>query len=396
MTTKKFAATLVAATLTAVLFYPHVREAFATTDREDQRLAMHGAPAVEVVFVLDTTSSMSGLIATAKEKIWSIATTMAQANENPDIRMGLVAFRDRGDEYVTRVVDLSPDLDSMYGTLMQFQAVGGGDGPESVNAALGDALNRISWSNDQDTYRVIFLVGDAPPHMDYQGETRYPDIVRAAAARGIRVNAIQCGNVQETVGHWTEIARLGGGRYMQVEQSGGAFAVATPYDDALATLSAELDATRLFFGDERALAEAERKESATADLHAAASTAARARRAVFNSTTAGRANAFGDSDLVAEIESGRASLEEVPEAALPASLQALSPAEREAEIAGIAERRRALRNEIDALGKARADYIADEVAAAGGAGDSFEQQVFDAVREQAGDLGLTYESGPAF
>ena len=105
-------------------------------------------PLVEVVFVLDTTGSMSGLIQAAKEKIWSIATTLAPAQPAPEIRMGLVAYRDRGDDYVTRVVDLSDDLDSMYATLMDFRAAGGGDGPESVNQALHDAVHRISWSQD--------------------------------------------------------------------------------------------------------------------------------------------------------------------------------------------------------------------------------------------------------
>ena len=79
----------------------------------------HGAvlssdrPKVEVVFVLDTTGSMGGLIQAAKEKIWSIATTMAQAQPAPEIRIGLVAYRDRGDSYITRVVDLSTDLESI-------------------------------------------------------------------------------------------------------------------------------------------------------------------------------------------------------------------------------------------------------------------------------------------
>ena len=97
---------------------------------------------VEVVFVLDTTGSMGGLIAAAKEKIWSIASTLAQAKQAPEISMGLVAYRDRGDAYVTQVVDLIKDLDSMYAKLMQFRADGGGDSPESVNQALDDAINQ--------------------------------------------------------------------------------------------------------------------------------------------------------------------------------------------------------------------------------------------------------------
>ena len=82
-------------------------------------------PKVEVVFVLDTTSSMSGLIDAAKNNIWSIASSMASADPEPDMRMGLVAFRDRGDDYITRIMDLSQDLDSMYVSLSNFRAQGG-------------------------------------------------------------------------------------------------------------------------------------------------------------------------------------------------------------------------------------------------------------------------------
>ena len=45
-------------------------------------------PVIEVVFVLDTTGSMSGLIKAAKEKIWAIANTLATADTTPEIRMG--------------------------------------------------------------------------------------------------------------------------------------------------------------------------------------------------------------------------------------------------------------------------------------------------------------------
>ena len=79
-------------------------------------------PLVEAVFVLDTTSSMSDLIQAAKNNIWSIASNMSNAQPQPQLRIGLVAFRDRGDSYVTKVIDLSEDLDSMYATLMDFRA----------------------------------------------------------------------------------------------------------------------------------------------------------------------------------------------------------------------------------------------------------------------------------
>ena len=251
-------------------------------------ITLNDAPKVEVVFVLDTTGSMSGLIQAAKEKIWSIATTMASAQPAPEIRMGLVAYRDRGDAYVTRVVDLSSDLDSMYATLMDFQADGGGDTPESVNQVLHDAVHSMSWCGNDDSYKVVFLVGDAPPHMDYQDDVKYMQTLAAAEDRGIVVNTVQCGEIGATVAPWQQIAALGHGRYFQVEQAGSALAMTTPYDAALARLSAELDATRIFYGDAEEKEKMKLKAEATDKLHALSSIGSRARRATFNASVAGK------------------------------------------------------------------------------------------------------------
>ena len=201
-------------------------------------------PKVEAVFVLDTTGSMSGLIAAAKEKIWSVASTLAAAQPAPEIRIGLVAYRDRGDAYITKTVDLNADLDSVYATLMDFQAGGGGDGPESVNQALHDAVHGVSWSQEGQAYRVIFLVGDAPPHMDYQDDVKYPETLAAAKARGIVVNTIQAGNNRATTRVWEQIAGLGDGDYARVDSDGDAVAMSTPYDRELAKLSEALKAAR--------------------------------------------------------------------------------------------------------------------------------------------------------
>ena len=102
---------------------------------------------VDVVFVLDTTGSMRGLINAAKEKVWSIANTLASAKPTPDIRMGLVGYRDRGDDYVTRVYPLSDDLDAVYKDLRDYETGGGGDGPESVNQALDEAITKLTWED---------------------------------------------------------------------------------------------------------------------------------------------------------------------------------------------------------------------------------------------------------
>jgi Mg-chelatase subunit ChlD len=389
---------IVLATVGTVLLYPTIRSNAASTPSPHVIVAPPTAAAkrVEVVFVLDTTGSMSGLIDAAQEKIWSIASTLAQAQQAPEISMGLVAYRDRGDAYLTQVIDLNRDLDSMYAKLMDFRADGGGDGPEAVNEALEAAIHRMSWSQDQSTYKVVFLVGDAPPHMDYQDDVKYPQIVAAAAAKGIVVNTIQCGSMSDTVAPWQHIARLGRGRYFTVEQAGSAIAVETPFDAQIAALSAELDATRLYYGSAEQQAAMAGKVAATERLNDEASVAARARRGAFNVSESGAANFLGERELVADVASGRVDVAAVPAAELPASVAALAPEQRRALLVETAQKREELQGQIAALATKRDTYIEAEIEAAGGAKDSLDQQIYEAVREQAAPLGLDYDSGPSF
>jgi Mg-chelatase subunit ChlD len=353
------------------------------------------SPRIDVVFVLDTTGSMGGLIQTAKEKIWSIATTMASAQQTPEIRIGLVAYRDRSDAYVTKVVDLSDDLDSVYATLMDFQADGGGDTPESVHKALYDAVHQMSWSEQDQAYKVIFLVGDAPPHMDYN-EVQYPEIVASALEKGIVVNTIQCGDVSTAVEPWTQIASLGHGNFFQVEQAGSAVAYSTPYDEEIAELSAKLDDTRLYYGTEEEKEKMRDKVAATDKLNASASYASRARRGVFNASAGGRTNLLGENELIDAVSSGTVDLDDIEKDALPETVAVMAPAEQQAYVAGLASERADLKRQIQELSQDRVGYLAKKVEEAGGLEESLDQKLYDTVREQAGKAGLEYEDGPAY
>jgi Mg-chelatase subunit ChlD len=396
MKTKILGLALFALTLGAVVFYPQLQAKHGPIEPQPlPAIVPTTQPIVDVVFVLDTTGSMSGLIQTAKEKIWSIATTMASAQPTPQIRVGLVAYRDRGDQYVTRVVDLSPDLDSVYATLMDFQAQGGGDTPESVNQALHDAVHRMSWSTADQAYRVIFLVGDAPPHMDYN-EVQYPAIAAAARERGIVVNAIQCGQIPATSEPWNAIAHLGGGDFLQVEQAGGAVAFESPYDAEIAALSARLDATRLYFGNEEEKARMRGKMASTGKLQDGASVASLARRGVFNAGEGGRANLLGDKELVSAVASGELALDELDKDDLPEAMQAMEPAEQEAHVAKLAEERAAIQRRISELADDRSEYLAKKVEEAGGLDDSLDRKLYDVVSRQAAEAGLEYAEGPEY
>ena len=99
------------------------------------------APRVEVAFVLDTTGSMGGLIEGAKRRIWSIARRIGEGRPRPHLRLALVAYRDRGDAYVTQVHDLTGIGRSTAASVVQATA---GSTVRARLRALSAAVHRLS------------------------------------------------------------------------------------------------------------------------------------------------------------------------------------------------------------------------------------------------------------
>jgi len=339
--------------------------------------AQAARPRVEVAFVLDSTGSMGGLIEGAKQKIWSIANAIIARRPAPEVRVGLVSYRDRGDQYVTRLFDLTADIDAVFANLQSFQAEGGGDDEESVNQALREAVLRMSWSRDRGVLKVVFLVGDYPPHMDYPGELRYPEVCREAAGRDLIINTVQCGDVPQTTRVWQEIARLAEGSYVALEQSGNMRAVATPYDGEMASLAAEVSRTVVPWGAPERQAAAESKARAAAEAPAAVA----ADRAAFNLATGGKA-IQGSGDLVADLAAGEVDLAKLRKDELPAVLQGLSLEEQKLYLARQQTARDKLNRRLAELSLRRAAYLEQEQKRLAGTGDCFDRKVGEILSSQ--------------
>jgi Mg-chelatase subunit ChlD len=350
-------------------------------------------PRIELVFALDTTGSMGGLISAAKQKIWSIANTMATAEPTPQIRIGLVGYRDRGDEYVTRRTALSGDLDAVYADLMAFEAGGGGDTPESVNQALHEAVNEMSWSQDETTYRVVFLVGDCPPHMDYEDDVPYAETCALAVKRGININTIQCGGHSATTPVWKEIAGKAEGSSFRVKQDGGAVMESTPFDTKLAALSRKLDATRVWYGTREERNTARKREEVGLVIADDAPASAMAQRAAFNAGKGGRKNFLGGNELVDAYENGAVKLAEIEMEALPEELQKMSADEREAYVQEQARRRSGIQEKIKALNAKRQAYLREKIENRKDA--SLEEQIHATSRDQAREKGIALPARPS-
>ena len=309
---------------------------------------------VEVAFVLDTTGSMGDLIAGAKRKIWSIANTIVEINPNADIRMALVGFRDFGDDYVVKKFDLSADIQDLYGNLTRFNAAGGGDTPEAVNEALHEAVTQLSWQGEGN--KIIFLVGDSPPHMDYQGP-KYAQIVKTARKNQILINAVQAGHNPETKRIWQSIAQFGNGEFIQLPQNGGKVVVIeTPYDTEIKILQDKIDKTVIPYGDllERNRVKRLLNEKSTAELDTAVS------NSIFYSKRSRRKEVItGGGDLVADVRDNNVEFSKVPEAQLPAELRE-TPFEERSELLGrLIEERASLEKQMRELVRKHDDYVSN-------------------------------------
>lgn len=150
-------------------------------------------PRLDILFLLDATGSMADEIAQIQQTIISIADRIDQFSPRPELRFGLVAYRDHGDEFVTSTYDFTPDVEAFQQLLMSVSADGGGDTPEALNEGLHAAMSDVNWSDD--AVRLVFLVADAPPHE--RGNYNYTDEARSAVSQGIKIYPIAASNTDD-------------------------------------------------------------------------------------------------------------------------------------------------------------------------------------------------------
>ena len=164
------------------------------TPREQHEITLEGRmhygenTPLDVLFLLDSTGSMADEIHQIKTTLQSIAQKVSNLPANPDLRFGMVSYRDRGDEYITRIYDFDSKVQRFAKSIQGVQADGGDDYPESLNQALHEAVNDVSWR--EESIRLMFLVADAPPHLDYPQDEDYAVEMMRAREKGIKIFAV--------------------------------------------------------------------------------------------------------------------------------------------------------------------------------------------------------------
>jgi Mg-chelatase subunit ChlD len=181
------------------------------------RADKNSRPKLDLAFCIDTTGSMQGEIDMVKTKVKSMVAKLSSGQPKPIVRVGLVAYRDEGDEYVTKVFPFSGDIDKVVKDIADLNADGGGDTPEAVDKGLHSALNDLQWDDDKSTAKLLFLIGDAPPH-DHVHDFDWKNEARKAGARGIRINTIGCDGLELDGGVpvFKQIASMTNGKFQTI------------------------------------------------------------------------------------------------------------------------------------------------------------------------------------
>jgi hypothetical protein len=209
--------------------------------RLDTTYAMPTTLPLDVCFLIDTTGSMGDEIERIKATLLAVTARLRELAVEFDLRYGAVLYRDITDEYVTMRRPFSNDIEAFDGALRAVTANGGGDGPESLNQGLAEAVGQMDWRAD--AAKLCFLVADAPPHMDYEGDVPYDLSMRAAVDRGIRIHSVAASGI-DAFGSLVmrQVAQMTRGKFTFIEYGGNVAASGAAHGVATSGPSNNLDA----------------------------------------------------------------------------------------------------------------------------------------------------------
>jgi|694.fasta_scaffold29171_5 hypothetical protein len=344
---------------------------------------------IQIAILLDTSSSMDGLIDQAKTQLWKVVNTFIDAKRDgkaPFVEVALYEYGNNnnaaGNDWIRLVSPMTRDLDQLSRDLFALKTNGG---EEYCGAVVQRALGDLAWDTRKTTYKAIFIAGNEP---FTQGRVNAHSVCKEALAKGIVVNTIHCGNRQEGInGAWHDGAALGGGEFLVIDQDATVAHIDAPQDKRISELSRKLNDTYIGYGKRREEAAANQR-MADDDAAANADTGASVERAVCKASGNYSNAAWDLVDALREkkIDPATLKVEELPE-----EMKNIPPAERTAFIEKAAKERAAIQDEIKELSKQRDAHVAAELRNnAEGDAITLDQAMIEATRKQAAKLGYKF------
>jgi hypothetical protein len=342
---------------------------------------------VDVVIALDVSGSMSGLIDSAKQRLWDVVNELGRAQPQPLLRLAILSYGNpsygQGSGFVRVDLPFTSDLDAVNETLFGF-GTNGGD--EYVARVVTSSISKLKWSTEPDAMKILFIAGNEAADQDPL--ISISEAAQAANSQGIIINAIYCGEDNDNLASvWRDVATLTQGLYASIDQNSATVAnIATPMDAELTLLNKELNDTYLAYGEN---GEKFRDNQVAQDQNALTMSPSAAASRVVTKVSSLYDNSQWD--LLDAIESG-AELEEMDPEDLPAEMQSMEEEERKEHVRQYAQKRDALQSRVTDLDKDRRQYISNERSKQAETGaKGLDQAMQEGLRSIAEEKGFTFE-----
>ncbi len=338
---------------------------------------------VQVALLLDTSSSMDGLIDQAKSRLWNIIntlTTLKYKGKSPRVEIALYEYGNSGlsseSNYIRQVTPMTTDLDLVSEKLFSLHTNGG---DEYCGAVIREAVNKLDWGGTNADMKLIYIAGNEP--FD-QGGINYKEVIPDALRQGIYINTIYCGDKNEGIsGFWKDGADRGKGKYFNIDSDRKVRFIETPYDTRIEACNERINKTYISYG---AMGASKKQNQMAQDMNAKSVSGANyAERTVSKSKGAYKNESW---DLVDRVKDDKTALKKIKKEELPAELQSKTEAEIEAVLAAKTKERESIQKEIAELAKQRQAYI-DEENKKGNTEDDLGQAINSSILNLAKEKG---------
>jgi len=338
-----------------------------------------GKSKIQIALLLDTSSSMDGLIDQARSQLWRIINELAVAHKGgkvPALEVALFEYGKssipEGEGYLRMVTSFTHDLDKISAKLYSLTTNGG---DEYCGLVIDNATRILQWDSNDNNLKLIFIAGNEP--FD-QGELSYKESIRKAKSKGIIVNTIFCGDRQTGIDSWwKDGADLSGGKYISIDQNIQVRTVSAPQDAEITRLGLELNNTYIAYGN---AGKDKKKEQTKQDSNAMGQSESIAAERSISKASAHYDNS--EWDIVDAASKGAVDLKTVKKDQLPAEMQNMDPQEREAYVKKMEKKREELQNRINKLNEERKLYI-EKAEKENTQENTLDSAIIKTVREQA-------------
>ena len=352
-----------------------------------QPQVVDGQTKVQIAILLDTSSSMDGLIDQARTQLWKVVNSFNDAEKNgkvPFVEVALYEYGNNGldmqGNYIRQLEPLTRDLDEVSKELFALKTNGG---EEYCGAVISRAVADLKWDDNPKTYKAIFIAGN---EAFTQGPINAVTSCEAAVKQNIVVNTIHCGGESAGInGGWKNGALAAGGSFAVINQDKVIAHIESPQDKIILKLNLELNKTYIYYG---AGGKINWGNQTKQDGNATGGAA------VERSATKSSGNYWNANwDLCDAAKTKGFDWGKLDKKTLPKDLQTKTTKELQAHVAENQKKRNEIKEKMKQANKERAAYVA-KVRAEKKADDkdqTLDQAIQNAVKKQAKERGYKFK-----